>query len=127
MTYSIKKQVQTTIEVAITRTKEALKKEGFGILTEIDVSKTLKEKLNVNYENYVILGACNPPFAFEALKSEKEIGLLLPCNLIVFEENGKVYVSAIKPSSAMSMIKNNKIATIAQEVEAKLKKVIDAI
>jgi len=127
MTYSIKKQVQTTIEVAIIRTKEALKKEGFGVLTEIDVRKTLKEKLDVDYDKYIILGACNPPFAFKALKSEKEVGLLLPCNVIVFEEDNKVFVSAIKPSVAMNMISNDKLQTIAGEVESKLKKVVNLI
>jgi len=87
----------------------------------------MKKKLNVEYENYLILGACNPEFAHKALQEEKEIGLLLPCNVIVYEDGGDVYVSAILPSVGMSMVSNSKLAEISVEVEQKLKNAIDSI
>ena len=125
--YGYKKQVNLSFEQALQKTREELSKEGFGVITEIDVKETLKKKLDVEYENYVILGACNPSFAYEALKSEKEIGLMLPCNAIVFEENGNVYVSAILPAAAMGAIENEKLSIIAQQVENKLRTVVDSI
>ena len=125
--YGYKKQVATTHEKAVAKTRSELQKEGFGVLTEIDVRATLKNKLNVDYEEYVILGACNPPFAFQALQAEKDIGLLLPCNVIVYEENGNTYVSAILPTIAMNMVDNEELRDIAEHVEEKLKKVIDNI
>ena len=109
------------------KTREELAKEGFGILTEIDVKATLKKKLNVDFDNYVILGACNPPFAYQALQAERDIGLLLPCNVIVYEADGAVYVSAIVPTVAMSMVDNDSLSDIAIQVEMKLKKVVDSI
>jgi uncharacterized protein (DUF302 family) len=127
MSYGYKKEVDLTFENAVIKTKEELAKEGFGVLTEIDVKATLKKKLNVDYDNYIILGACNPPFAYNALKVEKEIGLLLPCNVIVFEDNGKVYVSAILPSVAMAMVNNSNLNEIAIEVEEKLKRVVNIL
>lgn len=125
--YGYKKQVSSSFEEAVEKTRAELKKEGFGILTEIDVKATLKKKLDVDYGKYIILGACNPPFAYKALQAEKDIGLLLPCNVIVYEQDEKTFVSAILPSVAMSMIDNPKLAEIAAEVEMKLKKVIDQI
>jgi uncharacterized protein (DUF302 family) len=107
--------------------KEELSKEGFGILTEIDVQATLKKKLSVSVDKYIILGACNPSLAYEALQTEQEIGLLLPCNVIVYEKEGKISISAIKPSVAMQMVDNEKLGKIALQVEEKLKKVIDNI
>jgi len=127
MLYGYKKQVHTSFAEAIERTKEELKIDGFGVLTEIDVKSTLKKKLDVDLENYVIFGACNPPFAHKALQTEKDIGLLLPCNVIVYEDQEKVFVSAILPTVAMSMIKNDALKDIAIQVELKLKKVIDRI
>ena len=127
MNYGYKKQVVTSYEETIARTKEELQKEGFGVLTEIDVKATLKKKLNVDFDNYIILGACNPPFAYQALQAEKDIGLLLPCNVIVYESGGKTYVSAIVPTVAMNMVENPGLENIAVEVEKKLKKVIDSI
>jgi len=127
MNYGYKKQVNTSYEEAITRTKEELQKEGFGVLTEIDVKATLQKKLDVDFDNYVILGACNPPFAYQSLQVEKDIGLLLPCNVIVYETDGNTYVSAIVPTVAMNMVENPGLETIAIEVEKKLKKVIDSI
>ncbi|MBN2075733.1 MAG: DUF302 domain-containing protein [Dehalococcoidales bacterium] len=127
MNYGYKRQVNASYVETVTKTKEELQKEGFGILTEIDVKATLKKKLDVDFDNYVILGACNPPFAYQALQAEKDIGLLLPCNVIVYEADGKTYVSAIVPTVAMNMVENPGLENIAVEVEKKLKKVIDSI
>ena len=88
---------------------------------------TLKKKLDVDYDNYIILGACNPPFAYQALQAEKDIGLLLPCNIIVYDTEGKTFVSAMLPTVAMSMVENDKLRDIALQVEGKLKKVVDSI
>ncbi len=125
--YGYKKKLNINYEEAIQRTKEELKKEGFGVLTEIDVKETLKKKLDVDFNKYVILGACNPPFAYKSLQVESDIGLMLPCNVIVYEKENKVFVSAILPTVAMSMIENDKLSDIAEQVEEKLKKVIDNI
>jgi len=127
MSYGYKKKVNLSYAQAVERTKDELKKEGFGVLTEIDVTATLKKKLDVDYENYVILGACNPPFAYQALQAERDIGLLLPCNVIVYEDDGATWVSAIVPTVAMSMVENEELGSIAVEVEQKLEKVVDAI
>ena len=127
MNYYYKKEVQLSFEDAVEKTKTGLSKEGFGILSEIDVKATLKKKLDTEYDNYVILGACNPPLAYQALMAEKDIGLLLPCNVVVYKDSGKVYASAIVPSVAMSMVQNSALVEIAKEVDKKLKKVIDAI
>lgn len=127
MKYYYKKEVTLSFVDAVLRTKEELAKEGFGILTEIDVRATLNKKLNIDYDNYIILGACNPPLAHKALMSEKDIGLLLPCNLVVYEDGSKVYVSTIVPSVAMGMIENLDLAEIAKEVDEKLKKVVNAV
>jgi uncharacterized protein (DUF302 family) len=127
MSYGYKKKVNLPFAEAMEKTKEELKKEGFGVLTEIDVKATLKKKLDVDYDNYAILGACNPPFAYQALKAERDIGLLLPCNVIVYEDAGSTYVSAIVPTVAMSMVQNEELGTIAVEVEQKLEKVVNAI
>ncbi len=127
MEYGYKKQVNTNYESAVRKTREELSKEGFGILTEIDVKATLKNKLDIDFENYIILGACNPPFAYRALQAEQDVGLLLPCNVIVYQKAGKTFVSAIMPSASMSMIENGQLGEIAGEVEEKLKKVIDSL
>ncbi|MFC1953891.1 DUF302 domain-containing protein [Chloroflexota bacterium] len=125
--YGYKKQVKNTYENIVKKTKAELQNEGFGVLTEINVKETLKSKLDVDYENYIILGACNPPFAYQALQAEKDIGLLLPCNVIVYEQDGDIFVSAILPSVAMSMVENKKLRAVAEQVEEKLKRVIDHI
>ncbi len=127
MSYGFKKQVDLTFDEAVLKVRTELSKEGFGILTEIDVKSTLKKKLDVDYENYLILGACNPPFAYQAFEAEKEIGLLLPCNLIVYVDNGKIYVSAINPLEAMYVVENKKLKEVAKKVKEKLKRVIDLI
>ncbi len=125
MNYGIKKQINHSFADTVARVKDELSKQGFGILTEIDVKKTLKSKLHVEWNNYVILGACNPPFAFQALQAEKEIGLFLPCNVIVYEDGGTVYASAIRPTVAMNMVENPALADIAGKVEEKLLEVIN--
>lgn len=127
MSYGYTKKVDLEFSVAIERVREELSKEGFGVLTEIDVTKTLKKKLDVDYSNYMILGACNPEFAYKALKSEKEIGLLLPCNVIIYEDDGSVFVSAINPLVAMSVVSNENLEKIAKEVKEKLEKVVDSL
>lgn len=127
MKYGYTKQISLPFEEAVVKVKDALGTEGFGVLTEIDVKATMKKKIGVDYNNYIILGACNPQFAHKALQEEKEVGLLLPCNVIVYENNSNVYVSSILPSVAMSMVENSKLAELSQEVEQKLKLVIDSI
>jgi uncharacterized protein (DUF302 family) len=124
--YGFRKTVKLSYEDAIEKVTQALKKEGFGILTQIDVKDTLKKKLSVDFRKYVILGACNPPFAYQALQAETEIGLLLPCNVIVYQDNsGNTVVSAIDPESAMGRINNPKLKEIAAQVGTKLKAVIE--
>jgi uncharacterized protein (DUF302 family) len=118
--YSMKQIYKGTFDEAVADIAQALQKEGFGILTQIDVRETLKKKLNVNYPKYMILGACNPPNAYKALQAEKEIGLLLPCNVIVYEDGGKVYISVMKPTAALTLSKNETVAKIAKQVESKL-------
>jgi len=105
-----------------------LKKEGFGILTEIDVKETLKSKIDVDFKKYKILGACNPHFAYEALQSEDKIGVLLPCNVIVQEhENGAVEISAVNPMASMSAVQNKTLGELASKVQLKLIKVINSL
>jgi uncharacterized protein (DUF302 family) len=126
MSYYFSKILKISFDEAVARVTEALKKEGFGILTEIDVKETLKKKLNVDFGNYRILGACNPPFAYRALQAEDKIGLMLPCNVIVQElPAGKIEVAAIDPVASMAAVDNPKLAEVGQEVRAKLKAVID--
>jgi len=128
MKYYINKTTNYSFDEAISRVTEELKKEGFGILTEINVQETLKKKLNVDFKKYRILGACNPVKAYEALKGEDKIGTMLPCNVIVQElENGKVEVAAINPISSMMAIDNPGLAEFAQGVKEQLERVIDAL
>lgn len=127
MEYYIKKKTILSYENAIEKTKEELKKEGFGILSEIDVKKTIKKKIDKDFNKYIILGACNPNLAYDALNNEIEIGLLLPCNVIVYEKNKEIFVAAIDPVSSMSIIENENINSIAQKVKNKLDKVIKSI
>jgi uncharacterized protein (DUF302 family) len=125
MSYYFSKRIDTTFDDAIERVTEELKKEGFGILTEIDVKETLKQKLDVDFYRYKILGACNPPFAYKALLSESKVGTMLPCNVIVREmEKGGIEVAAIDPIASMQAVDNKALGDIAHEVQAKLKKVI---
>ncbi len=113
---------------AIVRATEALKSEGFGVLTEIDVMATLKKKLDVNFRPYRILGACNPQFAYQALQSEDKVGTMLPCNVVVQQhEDGTIEVSAIDPVASMMAVQNSSLGAVATEVQAKLKRVIDSL
>lgn len=126
MSYHNSKTVSTNFEETIEKVTEELKKEGFGILTEIDVKETLKKKLDVNFRNYTILGACNPTLAYEALSEEENIGVMLPCNVIVQETDGGIIrVSAINPMESMKAVQNPNLEEIASTVSSKLAKVIE--
>ncbi len=125
--YGYKRQVGLPYDKAVARVREELGKEGFGVLTEIDVKATLKKKLNVDYDDYVILGACNPPFAYQALQVVKDVGLMMPCNVIVFVDKGQTFVEAAMPTLLLGLVQNNNLKATAEQVEAKLKKVVDSI
>lgn len=128
MSYYFNKVLNVTFDDAVTRVVEELNKEGFGILTEIDVRQTLKKKLNVDFRNYRILGACNPSFAYKALQAEEKIGTMLPCNVIVLETvDGNVEVAAVDPVASMQAIQNEGLGDIASQVREKLKRVIDQL
>ena len=128
MKYYFTKKITGSFDNAIQKVTESLKAEGFGILTEIDIKATLKKKLDVDFYNYKILGACNPPFAYKALLAEDKIGTMLPCNVIVQEKvSGQIEVSAIDPSASMQAIENKKLHDIAAEVGARLKRVIEQL
>ncbi len=127
-TYAFSTVLNTSYEEAVTKVTDALKEEGFGVLTEIDVKATLKKKLDKEFRKYVILGACNPPYAYRTLQADLDVGLLLPCNVIVYETNDrKAYVSALNPVSALEIMKNEEVRKIAEEVSGKLKRVIDTV
>jgi len=127
MSYHITKKGNLSFEETITRITEELKKEGFGVLTEIDVKDTLKKKLDVDYKKYKILGACNPPLAYQALSAESEIGVLLPCNICVYEEDDKSVVSAIDPERMFSVVERSDLASMAKEVSERIHRVIDNV
>jgi uncharacterized protein (DUF302 family) len=126
MSYKISKVVDLTYDEALEKVTEELKKEGFGVLTEIDVKATLKEKLDVDVPKYKILGACNPPFADKALKAEPGVGLLLPCNVVVYEsEAGETTVAAINAEAMLSVIGRDDVTPIAEEVNKRMHRVMD--
>ncbi len=128
MSYTIDRTVGGDVPGVVERTIAALKSEGFGVLTDIDIAATLKAKLNVEFRPYRILGACNPPLAHRALTAERKIGAMLPCNVIVQEAGaGKVEVSAIDPGIGMQLVGNPEVSAIAAEVAGKLKRVIERI
>jgi uncharacterized protein (DUF302 family) len=128
MSYYFSKTLNAPFDEAVERVTEELKKEGFGILTDIDVKATLKKKLDVDFKKYRILGACNPPFAYRALQKEDKIGTMLPCNVIVQEHTeGSVEVSAIDPVASMQAIRNPQLHEIAEQIQAKLKAVIGSL
>jgi uncharacterized protein (DUF302 family) len=127
MSYYFAKSVTYSFDEAITRVIEELKKEGFGVLTEIDVKETLRKKLNVDFRRYKILGACNPPFAYQALQAEEYIGAMLPCNVIVQEKNNGAEVAAVDPVASMAGVKNDQLAPIAAQVRKKLETVIKSL
>ena len=125
MDYHFSKTLSAGFDDAVQKVTDELKKEGFGILTEINVQETLKKKLNVEFRRYKILGACNPHFAYQALQAEDKIGTMLPCNVLVQEKpGGEVEVSAVDPVASMRAIENPNLAGVAQQVQAKLKRVI---
>jgi uncharacterized protein (DUF302 family) len=126
MKYYFSKTLNISFDEAIPKVIEELKKVGFGVITEIDVKETLKKKLNVDFRKYRILGACSPHYAYQALLKEDKIGTMLPCNVIVQElADGKVEVAAIEPIASMQAIENPELGSIAVEVQAKLKKVVE--
>ncbi|MBD3381488.1 MAG: DUF302 domain-containing protein [candidate division Zixibacteria bacterium] len=126
MSYHFTKAKSGDFDAVVEEVTEALKTEGFGVLTEIDVKQTLKKKLDIDFPRYKILGACNPNFAHQALQVENKIGTMLPCNVIVQEkEGGTVEVSAVNPVESMSSVENPELAKIAGEVKDRLQKIID--
>jgi len=127
MDYGFSKTVDLSFEDTINKVTEELKKEGFGVLTTIDVKDTLKNKIDVDFKKYTILGACNPPFAHKALLAEEEIGLLLPCNVIVYDKEGKTAVSFFNPALMSKVVENEALNPIADEVKEKLQRVYDSI
>jgi uncharacterized protein (DUF302 family) len=128
MSYYINTTVNSDFQQTLENVTQALKTEGFGVLTEIDVKATMKKKLDVDFRNYRILGACNPPYAFQALSKEDKIGTMLPCNVIVQElENGRVEVAAVDPLRSMQAVENAELEGIATEIRDKLKRVIEAL
>ena len=127
-TFGIRKALRATYDEALTRVPEALKAEGFGVLTEIDVQSTLKQKLGVEFRRYKIFGACNPPLAHQALQAELEIGLMLPCNVVVYEaDDGKAVVLAIDPTQTLAATGNPKLGELAQVVSEKLARVVEKL
>lgn len=127
MSYYFSTSLNTSFENAIQKVSEALKSEGFGVLTEVDVKDTFKQKLDINFRNYKILGACNPQFAYEALNKEDKVGTMLPCNVIVQEKDGQTEVAAIDPVASMQSIENEELGDLAKKVQAALKRVIDSL
>lgn len=125
--YGFTKELSLSLEQAIETTTTQLKQEGFGVLTRIDIHDKIKEKLGLDFKKYVILGACNPPYAHKALLADENIGLLLPCNVVLYEKDDKIVLSVIKPTVAMNMIENETLGRIAGEIEAKLQRVFEAI
>jgi uncharacterized protein (DUF302 family) len=127
ISYGFKKEIDLAFDQTVEVVTEELKKKGFGIMTKIDVKEKFKEKLGIDFKNYLILGACNPALAHKAIQAEEDIGLLLPCNVVVYEKGGKTVLDIIKPSTAMGMIDNQVLKGIATEVEAKLKEVLHLV
>lgn len=128
MSYHISKIVTGNFDDVISRVTDELKKEGFGVLTEIDIKSTLKKKLDVEFRNYRILGACNPEYAYNALQAENKVGAMLPCNVVVQETgDGMIEVAAVNPQASMMAIENPKLKDLAGDVTQKLQKVVNAI
>jgi uncharacterized protein (DUF302 family) len=125
--YGFTKELDIPFDETVTKVTEALKREGFSVLTTIDIQQKLKEKLGIDFQRYLILGACNPTFAHKAIVAEENIGLMLPCNILVYEKDRKTVLGVIKPSVAMKMIPNPELERNAQTVEAKLKSVFDSV
>lgn len=126
-TYGFTKELNFSFDEAIDVTTKQLQHEGFGVLTRIDIHDKIKEKLGIDFKKYVILGACNPPYAHKALLAEENIGLLLPCNVILYEKDDQTILSVIKPTVAMNMVDNDALRDIAETIESKLKRVFESI
>jgi len=125
--YGFSKELDTPYDTVIQAVKAALKEEGFGVLTEIDVKKTIQEKLGIDMKKYTILGACNPSYAYKAILIEDNIGLMLPCNVIVYEKGNKTVLSIIRPTVAMQVTDNSELRKVAAAVEGLLKKVFESV
>lgn len=125
--YGIKRELALTFEDALEKTKDALKAEGFGVLTGIDLKAKFKEKLEKEFDNYIILGACNPKYAYEALGKDMDIGLLLPCNVVVYEESGSTVVAAIDAKKMLAVTGSNELDEFAGDVNAMLRRAIESI
>lgn len=125
--YGLRAELSVSYDQAVDKVAAALKSEGFGILTEIDVKATLKKKLDADFRRYVILGACNPPLAYRALQAELDVGLLLPCNVIVYEEGEGAVVSIVDPLTMVGVSDAPALGEVAQEAQVKLQRVLDAL
>jgi uncharacterized protein (DUF302 family) len=125
--YGITREVEDGFSETVEKTEEELSEQGFGVLTEINIRKKLEKKLDVEFQNYTILGACSPSHAYEALQQETELGLLLPCNVIVYEEEGTVYVSAVDPETLLNVTENEDLEEVAGEIKEKLTKAVDEV
>jgi uncharacterized protein (DUF302 family) len=125
--YGYHRVIDISWETAVQRAKAALAAEGFGVLCEIDISQKLKEKLGIDFYRYLILGACNPLLAYQALQEEPDLGLLLPCNVVVYEGEGRTVVSAIDADKMLSIVGNPQLETVTKQVNVKLRRVIDSI
>jgi uncharacterized protein (DUF302 family) len=125
--YALTGETTLPLADAVARVREELRVEGFGVLTEIDVRATLKEKLDIDVEPYVILGACNPPLAHQALEAEPDLGVLLPCNVVVYERGGITHVSAVDAERMLSIVENDELAGVAEDVRARLGAVVDRV
>ncbi|MBD3391719.1 MAG: DUF302 domain-containing protein [Chitinivibrionales bacterium] len=125
--YGVLKELDRPVDDVLAELPGTLKEEGFGVLTTIQLHEKLKEKLGVDFPRYVILGVCNPPFAHKALKKEKNLGLMLPCNMIVYENNGGSIVAAVKPTVTMQAVGNDSLQDIAVEIESRLARVVEAL
>jgi len=127
ISYGFTKELNIAYDAVVEQVSAELKKEGFGILTQIDVQEKMKEKLGLDMNKYIILGACNPPYAYKAILAEENIGLMLPCNVIVYEKDGKTVLSVIRPTVAMQMLDNPELQKVAEAVEGQLKKVFESV
>ena len=125
--YGLRREVTLGYDEAVAKVKDTLKEQGFGVLTEIDVKATLKAKLDADIDPYIILGACNPPFAHKSITAEPEIGLLLPCNVVVRVADGKTYVEAMDPAAALGIVGNPAVDEIAKEVKSRIEKALAAL
>ena len=125
--YGMRREVDLGYDEAVAKVKDTLKEQGFGVLTEIDVKATLKAKLDADIDPYIILGACNPPFAHKSITAEPEIGLLLPCNIVVRVADGKTYVEAMDPAAALGIVGNPAVDEIAKEVKSRIEKALAAL